>query len=209
VLLLHDPVLVRLSGPDPGRAHPVVVQQVPITPRQGPPRRPLQLVGRRRQIVRPGYLRASAQLPKRSLQPHRERLEGLGKRQAGPRPTAVAQHQLEQQMVKWLIADRDPQLLAVREVEGGFASRRMLLGEHHIPIRPVERPPVPHPSLQRPALALPESARVFLVQLGQQRPGLQLPLLVPLQQRHQLGTPHAGEGIRPRSPVPQLLRGRR
>ena len=44
-------------------------------------------------------------------------------------------------MVMGLSGDGHPEFPAVGEVELGLATRRMLLGEVHLPIRTVERPP--------------------------------------------------------------------
>ncbi len=103
---------------------------------------------RRRQVVAAPYARHAAEIPERALQTAHERLERLGERQADPAPLAEAQHELEKQVREDLAGDGDSELAGVREVERAFASRLVLLLEHHLLARPVERAPLMDVTLQ-------------------------------------------------------------
>ena len=128
--------------------------------RQLPPAAPLQLVRRRRQIVVTKHRRHRTQRPERALQPRHQRLERLAQRQRHIRPSAVAQHPLEQQVPERLAPYRHPQAARVREVERRFPTRNRHLLEVHLAIRAVLGPPLPDPPLQRPELPRLEATRM-------------------------------------------------
>ena len=78
--------------------------------------------------------------------------EGLAGGDLGVAPSRVAEYQLEQQVGVGLSGDGHLEFPAVGEVELGFATRRMHLGEVHLLIRTMQRPPILQSSLQRAQL---------------------------------------------------------
>jgi hypothetical protein len=54
----------------------------------------------------------------------------------------------------------------------------MFLGKEHFLVRPVQRPPLPHPALQRAQLAGGKTIRVTPIKLAQDGPRFQHSLLV-------------------------------
>ena len=71
--------------------------------------------------------------------------EGLAGGDLGVAPPRVAENQLEQQMSVGLAGDGHLEFHAVGEVNLGLPSRRMHLGEVHLLVRTVQRPP-PEPA---------------------------------------------------------------
>ena len=74
--------------------------------------------------------------------------EGLAGGDLGVAPSRVAEYQLEQQVGVGLSGDGHLEFPAVGEVELGLQSRRMHLGEVHLLIRTMQRPPILQSSLQ-------------------------------------------------------------
>ena len=99
------------------------------------------LVGGRRQIVAAQYLGDAAQGPEGILQSLLQGQEGLTGGDLGVAPSRVAEYQLEQQVGVGLSGDGHLEFPAVGEVELGLPSRRMHLGEVHLLIRTMQRPP--------------------------------------------------------------------
>ena len=109
-------------------------------------------------------------------------------------------------MRKRLSAYRHLQTVAVREVHLCLTSRRMLLLEVHLSLRPIQRAPVPHTSLQRPQMRPAEPARMTLVQPLEDRRRCEYPVHIRLEHRLYFLRPHTGERVRSRTlPSPVLL----
>ena len=155
------------------------------------------------------HRRHRTQRPERALQPRHQRLERLAQRQRHIRPSAVAQHPLEQQVPERLPSNRHSQRARVREVERRFPTRNRHLLEVHLALRAVLRPPLPDPPLQRPQLPRLEATRMPPAQLPEQRQNLQPSLRIRHQLRHDLRLPHVAERVLPRPPRPRPLRRRR
>ena len=85
------------------------------------------------------YLGDAAQGPEGGLQSLLQRQEGLTGGDLGVAPPRVAEYQLESAEWIGLSGDGHLEFPAVGEVELG--TRRMLLGEVHLPLRTVQRPP--------------------------------------------------------------------
>ena len=100
------------------------------------------LVGGRRQIVTAQYLGDAAQGPEGILQSLLQRQESLTGGDLGVTPSRVAEYQLEQQVGVGLSGDGHLEFPAVGEVELSLPSRRMHLGEVHLLIRTMQRPPI-------------------------------------------------------------------
>ena len=105
-------------------------------------------------------------------------------------------------MRKTLPPDGDAQFVHMREVGLTQPSRHVLLREKHLPFGPVRRAPPLEPALQRPNLAIGESAWVLSLQRLEKRlrfqPWIRADLFANL-------IPHFGERIGARSPRPVPL----
>jgi hypothetical protein len=195
VALLGVAVLVGLAPLDRLALDPVVLQQPLIMPledlRRGPRRH-----GRRQPVGAVDRGRA-AQLPQGVLKALAEALQALGEAERPRLPVRVGQDKVIKQMREGRPGDRDAEVAAVGEVAGAQPARRVDLAEEDLLGRPVQRPPLLDPALQRPHLAVGEPAGVLALQVGQQGLGLQAG--VDRQQRFELG-PDVGEGVGPGPP---------
>ena len=140
--LLGDAVFVALAPIDAGGTEAVVVQQGGVVVVKGAAAAAPHLVGGRQQIVAAQYLGDAAQGPQGILQPLLQRQEGLTGGDLGVTPSRVAEYQLEQQVAIGLACDGHLEFPAVGEVNLGLPTRRMHLGEVHLPLRPMQRPPI-------------------------------------------------------------------
>ena len=96
-----------------------------------------------RGIVAAHHLGNAAQGPEGILQSLLQGQEGLAGGDLSVAPSRVAEYQLEQQVgVSGLAGDGHLEFPAVGEVELGLPSRRMHLGEVHLLIRTMQRPPI-------------------------------------------------------------------
>ncbi len=168
-----------------------------------------QLVRRRRQVVVTEHRRHRSQRPQRALQARHQRLERLAQRQLHIRPSAVAQHPLEQQVRERHAPKRHPQVAQVGEVERRLPTRDRNLLKVHLAVGTVLHPPLPDPPLQGPQLARLKAARVPAAQRLEHRQHLQPAGGVGHQLRHDLRLPHVGERVLPCAPPPRRLRRRR
>ena len=140
--LFGDAVFMTLAAIDAGGPEAVVLQQGGVIVVKRPAAAAFHLVGGRRGIVAAQYLGDAAQGPEGGLQSLLQRQEGLTGGDLGVAPSRVAEYQLKQQVGVGLSGDGHPEFPAVGEVELGLPSRRMLLGEVHLPLRTVQRPPI-------------------------------------------------------------------
>ena len=143
--VLGDAVFMALAGIDAGGAEAVVVQQGGVIVVKSAAAAAAQFVGGRRGIVAAHHLGDTAQSPEGILQSLLQGQEGLTGGDLSVAPPRVAEDQLEQQVGVGLSGDGHLEFPAVGEVELGFATRRMLLGEVHLLIRTMQRPP-PEPA---------------------------------------------------------------
>ena len=111
---------------------------------------PLQLVGRRRGMIRQQLPRHPAQAAQRRLQPGPQRQRGLTVSAHRPLPVRIRQHRVEQLVGQWPALDRDPQAAHIRPIHRQHCARRMILGEKHLLLRSLRQPPLAHPALKRP-----------------------------------------------------------
>ena len=100
------------------------------------------LVGGGGGIVAARHLRDAAQLPECVLKTLLKGQEGLASGDFRVAPPRVAEDQLEQQVAMGLASDGHLQGVAVGEVDLGLPSRWMFLGEVHLLVRTMQRPPV-------------------------------------------------------------------
>ena len=156
--LLGDAVFMRAARRDPARAHPVVLEHGAKARRQIAPTTGFQLVGRGRQIVAAQDGRHAAERPQRALHAGDQRLERFAERDRHPRPVAVTEHELEEQVRKRIAGDRHAEVGRVREVDRRLATGHGDLLEEHLGLDAVPRPPVAKAPLQRPRLARRETA---------------------------------------------------
>jgi hypothetical protein len=169
VALLDVAVLVTLAGVDGLRLHFVVGHQSAVTRREL-----LGAGGLHRQAHAVGAMhrRHAAQGPDRVLETGAEALEALREAERDVLPVRVCQHEVVDQVRQRLALDRHAQLGHVREVGSAEPARRMVLGEEHLLVRPVRRPPVLDVTLQGAQLSVPEAARMPALQLLEQGLGL-------------------------------------
>jgi hypothetical protein len=138
--LLHVAVLVRPRRVDGLAPQAVVVQQPLITLLKR-----LSITARRHcggQRIGAVYLWHAAQFPQGVLQSSAEALEALGEADRAGLPVRVGQHEVVDQVRKWLTVDGDAEAGAVREVGGAQPAGVMHLGEEHFLGRPRQGPPL-------------------------------------------------------------------
>ena len=139
--MLSDAVFMALAGIDAGGAEAIVVQQGGVIVVKSPAAAAAQFVGGSRGIVAAHHLWNAAQGPQRRLQSLLERKEGLTGGHLGVTPPRMAEDQLEQQVGVGLSGNGNAQGAAVGEVDLGLPTRRMHLGEVHLPVGTIQRPP--------------------------------------------------------------------
>ncbi len=140
--LLGDAVFMRPARRNPARAHPVVLEHGAKARRQIPPTTGFQLVGRGRQIVAAQDRRHAAERPQRALDAGDQRLKRLPERDRHPRPVAVTEHELEQQVRERIAGDRHAEVGRMREIDRRLATGHGDLLEEHLGLDAVPRPPV-------------------------------------------------------------------
>jgi len=101
--------------------------------------------------------RRAAEAPKRVLQALRQGDEALAaQHDLGMAPAAERQAEVVQQVRERLAGDRDAEFGAVGEVRQPLLTRRMLLPEDHLLLRPVQRLPMADPAFEGAADAIGE-----------------------------------------------------
>ena len=160
--VLGDAVFMALAGIDAGGAEAVVVQQGGVIVVKSAAAAAAQFVGGSRGIVAAHHLWNAAQGPEGILQSLLQGQEGLAGGDLGVAPSRVAEYQLEQQVGVGLSGDGHLEFPAVGEVELGLPSRRMHLGEVHLLIRTMQRPPILQSSLQGAQLGRAEPPGMLL-----------------------------------------------
>src|SRR3984893_251759 len=98
--------------------------------------------------------------------------------------------------------DSDAKHVRVGEVREAEATRRVLLAEDHIPLRPGQSAPRPHAPFQR---APDARANLWMTPPELSKHGNRAQTWGRLQDRHDLGVPYVGERIGPPSPARGLL----
>jgi hypothetical protein len=157
---LRIAILVGLPHVDPLTRQPVVRQQVAVASLKLAFRG--MIVHRRREAVAAVFLRHAAQFPQRILQPLAERLERFGGTHAHRFPVRVGEDEVVHQVIEGLSCDSDLQFTHSREVGRGQLARHVNLPEHDGLVRPVNRSPLVHASLEGAAMRVEEPARMFL-----------------------------------------------
>jgi len=200
VALLGVAVLVTLAGIDRLRRHAVMRHQGRVAASE--------LLGagrlhRQAHTVAAVHQRHAARRPHRVLKPHAETLKTLRKAKRHVLPVRMRQHEVIHQVRKRLAGDGHAQLGHMREVRGAETARRMVLSEEHFFGRAVLGPPLLHPPLQRPQLAVREAARMTPLQLLEQRLGF--PARRRFEQFDDL-VPHLGKRIGAGPPSPRRRR---
>ena len=207
--LLGDAIFMRPARRDATRAHPVVLEHRAKARRQIAPTTGFQLVGRGRQIVAAQDRRHAAERPQRALHAGGQRLERLAERDRHPRPVAVTEHELKEQVRKRLAGDRHAEVGRVREIDRRLATGHGDLLEEHLGLDAVPRPPVAKPPLQRPRLPRVKLLRIARPQHLQHQLRFEDALEVAPQQRLHVRLPHRRKRIRARPPIAGLFRRRR
>ena len=120
-------------------------------------------------------------------------------------PARIGQAEVEQPVLQHLASDRDRRALDQREIRDPQHPGPVLLQEHHLLRRPVQGPPLRHPTLERAFAAKPLLTWPDLLQVQKQGLGFQLRCL--LEHRHQHAVPDLGQGIGAGAPMatPLLL----
>jgi hypothetical protein len=207
--LLGDAVFMRPARRNAARAHPVVLQHRAEARRQIPSIAGFQLVGRGRQIVTPQDGRHCAERPQRALDTGRQRLKGFAERDRHPRPVAITEHELKQQVREGLAGDRHAEVGRMREIDRGFATGHRDLLEEHLGLDAVLRPPIAKAPLERPLLPRVKLLRVARPQHLQHPFRFEDALGVASQERLDIGAPDRRKRIRTRPPIPGPFRRRR
>ena len=207
--LLGDAVFVGASRRDAARAHAVMIEDRAKARRERATAAGFQLVGGGREIVAPHHVRHPAQRPERALHASDERLERLAERHHHPRPVAVAQYPLKEQMRKRLTGDRHAQVGGVGEIDRGLAPRHGHLLEEHLRLDAVSRAPVAKTALERARLPRMKLLRVPRPQQLQHQLRFEHTLGIALQQRLDVGQPHRRKRIRTGPPIASLFGRRR
>jgi hypothetical protein len=195
VALLGVAVLVPLAGIDRLRLHLVMSHQGGVAAGE--------LLGAgglhgQAHAVAAMHFRHTAQGPDRVLEAGAEALEALRETERDVLPVRVRQHKVVDQVRERLPLDRHAQLGHVREVGRAEPARRMVLGEEHLLVRSMSRPPLLDPALQGAELSVREAARVSALQLLEE--GLGLPAGRLFEQLDDLA-PHIRERVFARSPI--------
>jgi hypothetical protein len=171
VALLHVAVLVRLRRVDRLALQAVVPQQCLVAPLKG---RPIAAGwDRGRQGVGAMHPRNPAQLGQGILQAVAEALEALGEADRAGLPVGVGQHEVVDQMGKWLAVDGHLQAAGVREVGGTQVAGPVDLAEEHLLGRPVQGAPLLDVALQGAQLPVGEAAGVLALKPVEHGLGLQ------------------------------------
>src|SRR5215213_6954459 len=177
---------MRLSRPDARRAQAVVLEHATEALGQSPTAASLELVSRRREVVVAQDLGNTTESPQSALDALHQGFEGLAKGDAHPAPAAEAELEGEQQVSQRLAGQSDAQVRSVREVHYRLASRRVDLRKDHLACRPTHSLPVADAPLQSSQLPRGEAPGMALLQLLEEPSRLENPLLILLQQRHNL-----------------------
>lgn len=130
------------------------------------------VVHRQGHAVGPMTLGHGAQVPQGILQADTQAGEALGEAQRDVLPVGMSQHEMVQQVREGRALNRHLQIVHRREVGGGQAAGRVLLGKEHLLARAVLGLPLPHPPLQGPPRRLRALARVRPLQPVPERLGL-------------------------------------
>ncbi|MCH9033628.1 MAG: Hpt domain-containing protein [Planctomycetes bacterium] len=145
----------------------------------------------------PALSQTAAQLEQCVLQSLRETLEALRKTHRARLPVRVRQHEMVNHVVEGLTRNGYPKRPHPREIRLAQRARCMHLLKHHLPLRPLQRPPHLHPPLQRPQLTIGKPPRTTPLQILEQ--GLRLETRVVLEFVADL-LPDLLEGVQPRPP---------
>lgn len=190
-------VLMRLSSVDPLRLDLVVVHQVAVALAKLATLR--KVVDRGAQAVAAMPPRHAAELPEGLLKAAAESLERFGETDRRELPIRVGEREVIQHVTQRLAIDRHAERVHVREVRCAQPARGMHLRKDDRPVRAVQTSPIAHPPLERPPLRVGESARMRLLQPGEQGERPQ-PRLCFESSLH-LG-PDVDKRVRPRPPIP-------
>lgn len=119
-------------------------------------------------------------------------------------PATERQTEVEQPVLKHHTSHGDGCALEQREIGDAHHPGAVLLQEHHLLRRAVQRPPLLNTPLQGAFAAIPLLAREALLEMEQQ--GLRFKLRRLLKHRHQHALPYGGEWISSGAPIPAALR---
>src|SRR6266487_2732501 len=150
--LLDIPIFMSDSDIVPGGLHAVVRHQ-PLVP-NGPifSFRLTEVAHRSTQMISSMLLWHSANLPQRFLDPFRERLKGLAETDRSRFHIRVGEHEMIDQVGKWLSCNRDAQIVHMGKIRLCSFSRRMDLLKHDIFLRSMQHSPSGNMSPQRAIL---------------------------------------------------------
>jgi hypothetical protein len=197
--LFHIAVLIAMPRLDLLARHLVVIHQPLVTLRELLLVR--SIVYRQAHPIGAMPLGRRTQLPQRVLQTFAQALEALREADRRRLPVRVGQHEVIDQVIETQPLDRHLQLVHRGEVRGAQPARLVHLREEHLLRRPGLRAPALDVPLQRPQLAVSETARITPLQLGKNRLGLQA--RVAIEQCANL-VPDRLERIGPRCPSVRL-----
>ena len=108
-----------------------------------------QVLERGRQAVGAVLPRCTTGLPQRVLQPPGQSLEALAAfDHRDILPAREGEHEVVQDVDEQRASDRDAQLAHGSEVSQALPARRMVLREEHLPVRTLQRTPLPNVALQ-------------------------------------------------------------
>ena len=191
----NGPVLVGDPGVVARRRHAVVRAQRLVAPGLVLERVAVEVAERCREAVAAMLERYAAKRPQRVLQPLGQGDEALAAdHDLGMAPAAECQAEVVEPMRKGLAGDGDAEFGGVGEVRQSLLTRRMLLAEDDLLLRPVQRLPVADTALEGAADAVGELG-MSAQQLAQD--GYRAQAGCGLQHRHDLTLPNRRERIGP------------
>lgn len=187
---LDRAVLVRLAGIAAAGEQAVVRAEIVVALRDVLRRLGVEVAIGRRQAVGAVLARHAAEGPERILEVLCERCVALATdHHGGMLPAAVGHDEVKQPMRERRAGDGDAELSGVGEVRQRHTARLGRLTEDHVARGAVQRAPVTHPPLKRPADAVVgEGVGVVHLQMAQQRHCLYGSIALEDRQQHRL--PH-------------------
>ena len=145
---LDRAVLVREAAVVARWRHAVMSTQLLVTPCQVLLGATIKVAERCRQAVAAVLFRHSAQRPQRILQAFRQRYKAFAtEHHMGMLEARERQSEVIEPVIERLARDGDAKRRHRGEVGQAHPSRRVLLTEHHISVRAVERAPTPNAAL--------------------------------------------------------------
>jgi hypothetical protein len=125
-------------------------------------------------VVRPQLRRTLAQLPQGGLQPTHQTQERLREATRRPLPVRIRQDTMAEQMIEDFALNRHRQLPGIGPIQLQQFAGLVRLRKKHLPLRPLRRPPLPHPPIKSAQMTFSQTAFGTRQKILVERLGLQL-----------------------------------